>query len=332
MSTTSSNVHPEPIITVIDVTDKNAKDVGVELFEQDLVKLDNVPMCAQRIIFRLASLVLVYHSSNVRLRTCTKISPESIVFSVFGPYATGTVNGLSIRSGLVLAAAPENEARFVVNNGWESVAIFIPKQEFMEHISIRQMNCGFKEHEGIQLLDIEPSKTEKLFELGKQLIHKAVAQPDLFKNKSAEQTFSKVEIIETLLATVFSASTLALSKDEKNRQKQFAIVKATEQYILEHAGADLYVTDLCKAADVSERTLEYAVKEIIGLTPIAYIKKIRLHLLHQSLLHANPETTTVSDEAQRWGFWHFSELSKAYKSYFHELPSETLSHYAHDKN
>ena len=332
MSTTSPNFHPEPIITVIDVTDKNAKDVGVELFEQDLIKLDDAPMCAQRIIFRLASLVLVYHSSNVRLRTCTNISPESIVYSVFGPYATGTVNGLPIRSGTILAAAPESEARLVVNNGWESVAFFIPRQEIMEHISIRQIDCGLKKHEAIQLLDIDPSKTERLFELGKRLIHKAVAQPDLFKNKSSEQTFAKLEIIETLLNTIFPTNALTLPKDEQSRKKQFAIVKATEQYILEHAGADLYVTDLCKAADVSERTLEYAFKEIIGLTPIAYIKKIRLHLLHQSLLHANPETTTVSDEAQRWGFWHFSELSKAYKNYFHELPSETLSDHPQDKN
>ena len=86
----------------------------------------------------------------------------------------------------------------------------------------------------------------------------------------------------------------------------------------------LYVTDLCKVAAVSERTLEYAFKEIMGLTPVTYLARLRLHRVRQALMAATPGSTTVTTEALNWGFWHFGEFSRAYKECFGERPSETL--------
>jgi len=89
-------------------------------------------------------------------------------------------------------------------------------------------------------------------------------------------------------------------------------------------GATLYVADRCQAAGVSERTLEYAFKAVLGLTPVAYLIRLRLHRVRQALLAAPRGSTTVSAEALRWGFWHFGEFSRAYKDCFGELPSDTL--------
>jgi transcriptional regulator GlxA family with amidase domain len=75
---------------------------------------------------------------------------------------------------------------------------------------------------------------------------------------------------------------------------------------------------------VSERTLEYAVKEIMGLTPMTYLVRLRLHRVRQALLAGTQGSTTVSAEALNWGFWHFGEFSRAYRECFGELPSDTL--------
>jgi len=54
----------------------------------------------------------------------------------------------------------------------------------------------------------------------------------------------------------------------------------------------VYVTDLCRAARaeraaaVSEASLEYAFKEVMGLTPTAYLIRLRLHRVRQTLLAA----------------------------------------------
>jgi len=70
--------------------------------------------------------------------------------------------------------------------------------------------------------------------------------------------------------------------------------------------------------------LEYAFKEVMGLAPITYLTRLRLHRVRQALLEATHGSTTVSAEALNWGFWHFGEFSRAYKECFGELPSDTL--------
>ena len=84
------------------------------------------------------------------------------------------------------------------------------------------------------------------------------------------------------------------------------------------------MTDLCRAVGVSERALEYAFKEVMGLTPVAYLTRLRLHRVRQALLAATQRTTTVSAVALDWGFWHFGEFSRAYKDCVGEMPSDTL--------
>ena len=93
---------------------------------------------------------------------------------------------------------------------------------------------------------------------------------------------------------------------------------------MSHVDDHLSVTDLCRVAGVSERTLEYAFKDVIGLTPVAYLTRLRLHRARQGLLAGTHATTTVTTEALNWGFWHFGEFSRAYKACFGELPSDTL--------
>jgi transcriptional regulator GlxA family with amidase domain len=101
-------------------------------------------------------------------------------------------------------------------------------------------------------------------------------------------------------------------------------VQIAEDYALSHTAERLYVTDLCDAARVSERTLQYAFKEVMGMSPVAYLTRLRLHRVRQTLRAATHGMTTVTAEALRWGFWHFGDFSRAYKDCFGELPSDTL--------
>ncbi len=148
--------------------------------------------------------------------------------------------------------------------------------------------------------------------------------PALFNDSEAERGAAQVELIETLLAALDRAKDLEPSRGDRTRQAQSLIVKTAEAHAVSKAGASLYVTDLCTAAGVSERTLEYAFKEVMGLTPVAYLVRLRLHRVRQALLAAPLGSTTVSAQALNWGFWHFGEFTRAYKECFGELPSDTL--------
>ena len=117
-----------------------------------------------------------------------------------------------------------------------------------------------------------------------------------FKRKT-EQLAAHVELLETLLATLRMAHDYEPERSDRTRQAHGLIVKTAEDYALSRTGDHLYVSDLCRAAAVSERTLEYAFKEIMGLTPLAYLIRLRLHRVRQALLAATQGSTTVSAEA-----------------------------------
>jgi len=152
----------------------------------------------------------------------------------------------------------------------------------------------------------------------------ALQQPSLFDQQAKERLAAQEELLETLLATLRVADDFESTRSDRTRQAQSLIVKTAEDYALSQTGDRLYVTDLCKVAAVSERTLEYAFKETMGLTPVTYLTRLRLHRVRQALLAAAPGSTTVSIVALDWGFWHFGEFSRAYKECFGELPSDTL--------
>jgi transcriptional regulator GlxA family with amidase domain len=152
----------------------------------------------------------------------------------------------------------------------------------------------------------------------------AARQPALFDDREDQRAAAQVEMIETLLATLGAARDAEPTRTDHARQSQALVVKTAEDWALAHADDRIYVTDLCRVAGVSERALEYAFKEVMGLTPVAYLARLRLHRVRQALLAGTQGSTTVSAAALDWGFWHFGEFSRAYKDCFGELPSDTL--------
>jgi AraC family ethanolamine operon transcriptional activator len=83
------------------------------------------------------------------------------------------------------------------------------------------------------------------------------------------------------------------------------------------------VPDLCDAARVSARTLEYAFRERFGVTPVRFLKLRRLNAAHVALRRASPDDS-VSSIAVRCGFGDFGHFARDYHALFGQLPSETL--------
>jgi AraC-like DNA-binding protein len=314
----------EPAVTVVEISDPTAAGAGIELLDLDAMQLQSAPLRARRVIVRLESAAVVFHSTNLRVRTRTSVRKGLLAYVTFGPQAKGTVNGLPVRPDLMVVAEPESEAQFVTNDGYESIAFLLAPQDIRAHLAARQREGEFRMPQGVEILQADAENVRRLFGWGKRLVDIAVRQPALFNERKAERVAAHIELLETLLATLRVADDFAPDRSNRTRQSHSLSVKAAEDYALSHADDALYVSDLCRAAEVSERTLEYAFKEVMGLTPMTYLVRLRLHRVRQALLAATHGSTTVSAEALNWGFWHFGEFSRAYKECFGELPSDTL--------
>jgi AraC-like DNA-binding protein len=314
----------QPSVTVVDISDPTEANAGVELLDLNAVQLQSMPLRVRRVMVRLVSAAIVLHSTNLRVRTRTSVRKGFLGYVTFGPQARGTVNGLPVRPGVMLAAEPETETSFVADAGWESITFLLPPEDIRAHLTARQREGEFHLPKGVEPLQVDAERARGLFEWGKLLVDTALQQPTLFDEQAKERVAAQDELLETLLATLRAADDFESTRSDRTRQAQSLIVKTAEDYALSQTGDRLYVTDLCKVTAVSERTLEYAFKEIMGLTPMTYLTRLRLHRVRQALLAATQGSTTVSIEALNWGFWHFGEFSRAYKECFGELPSDTL--------
>ena len=314
----------QPAVTVAEISDPTAASAGIELIDQDAVQLQPMSLRVRRVIVRLRASAVVFHSTNRRVRTRTSARSGLLAYVTFGPNSRGTVDGIPVGPGLMLAAAPDVEASFVADAGYESITFLLPPDEIRTHLAARQREGEFRLPRGVETLQADGESARRLFEWGKRLVDAAARQPELFNEGETERIAAHVELVELLLAMLGGAHDFEPSRSERTRQAQALIVKLAEDHALSQTSDHLYVSDLCRVAAVSERTLEYAFKEVMGLTPVTYLIRVRLHRVRQALLAATQGSTTVSTEALNWGFWHFGEFSRAYKDCFGELPSDTL--------
>jgi AraC family ethanolamine operon transcriptional activator len=83
------------------------------------------------------------------------------------------------------------------------------------------------------------------------------------------------------------------------------------------------IADICRDLGVTRRTLQNAMQEVLGVSPQAYLKAIRLNGLRRALRTRNAARESIGDIAANWGFWHLSHMAQDYRRQFGELPSET---------
>ena len=313
-----------PAVEVVEFTDPTIANAGIELIEQDAVLLASNPLRVRRIIVRLEDAAVVFHSANQRVRSTTSARRDLLAYVVFGPQVRGTMNGFPVGPGVMLAVEPGAEARFVTEPGWQNITVMVRPEIFREHLAARDSEGEFRAPCGVETLAVDGDKLGELFDWGKRLVDTAARQPALFNDRPNVRMAAQVELFETLIATLRRTDDVDTTRSSRKRQAYSLMVKNVEEYAMAHVGEHLLITDLCKVAAASERTLENAFKEILGITPVAYLIRIRLHRARQALLAGSPGSTTVSAEALNWGFWHFGEFSRSYKQCFGEVPSDTL--------
>ncbi|WP_439380905.1 helix-turn-helix domain-containing protein [Amycolatopsis lexingtonensis] len=102
-------------------------------------------------------------------------------------------------------------------------------------------------------------------------------------------------------------------------------LRRAEDFVHEHAHTDIGLGDIARACHVTPRALQYAFARHHDLTPLEYLRRIRLARAHDDLVAADPgRGDTVTAIAIRWGFPHPGRFAVAYKREYGRPPSHTL--------
>ena len=149
-------------------------------------------------------------------------------------------------------------------------------------------------------------------------------------DRNAAEPVTRAEIEwaqEELLAAFAEALAGAGIPDRQQRPsgaERLRIVRAVESYLESHLGETLRIDDLCSTVGTNLHTLERAFAEVQGISPKRFLTFRRLALARKDLLRAAQGSTSVTDVAMHWGFFHLSRFAAEYKALFHESPSATL--------
>jgi AraC-like DNA-binding protein len=165
-----------------------------------------------------------------------------------------------------------------------------------------------------------PLALAKLRRLHAAAGHLAEAAPEIIANPDAAYGLEQA-LIEAMVGCLGHRE----AREDSVAQRQHELIMRRFRRVAEeNPDQPLYVPELCTAIGVSERTLRVCCQEQLGLGPKRYLLLRRLHLARRALRKGSPATTTVTEIATRYGFWHFGRFAGEYRSLFGEPPSATL--------
>ena len=100
-------------------------------------------------------------------------------------------------------------------------------------------------------------------------------------------------------------------------------VKKAVEHMRASLGPKMTMGELVQVCGVPERTLYKHFRAFIGLSPLAYWRRLRLSAARECLL-SGADGESISEVAIRHGFEHFGRFSTQYRRCFGEPPSSTL--------
>jgi AraC-like DNA-binding protein len=169
---------------------------------------------------------------------------------------------------------------------------------------------------------IKPSRSAflRLRHLHKAARHLARKAPDILAKPEVARALEEA-LAEAMVRCLASAQPADVDSTHVHHAM---VLRRFEDVIGANPDQTLYISQICTATGVSERTLLACCQEYLGMGPKRYLVLRRMHLARRALLMADPATTTVTEVATNFGFWELGRFSVVYRSLFGEMPSATL--------
>lgn len=132
------------------------------------------------------------------------------------------------------------------------------------------------------------------------------------------------------LATTLLTHHLLLNHSDVMRRANFQraqtvpyYVRRAEAFMAKNFQERLSLECLAKHAGVSLRTLTAGFRRHCGASPLSMLRDIRLDRAREQL--QDPQGSSVTDVAMRFGFGHLGRFASVYRARFGECPSTTLA-------
>ena len=292
--------------------------------EMECYQLGPGKRLAQMDVLDLGAQQVVRESQSAAVQKLGVTPPDLCTLSYCTPEPTARFSELGMGAGDTVFFMPEcTEFDIYVPAGVQTVYISFSQEAFLS--DARVLNPEQWEQVPRQLCSIQTKQQASLkaamnFWLKETEANTISDTPPDMDNMRANLLHHVLQI-----ATTANTDDSRLSPTERVRALQTCrMARAFVEASLE-AGIVPTIVDICRTLGVSERTLQYAFRAYVDMSPLVYLRLRRLNRVRATLRASDPQTTTVTAVAMRFGFLHLSRFALDYKQLFGELPSATLA-------
>ncbi|WP_433087806.1 AraC family transcriptional regulator [Dactylosporangium sp. CA-052675] len=127
------------------------------------------------------------------------------------------------------------------------------------------------------------------------------------------------------MLSAFPNTTMTAARAPADGRVAPAVVRRAKAFMEENPERPLTVAEIAAAAGVGSRGLQVAFRRHLGITPMEYLRRVRLERVHRELRAAGPgDGVTVRETARRWGFANPGRFAAEYRAVYGQPPSRTL--------
>lgn len=170
------------------------------------------------------------------------------------------------------------------------------------------------------VLETTAVKIQSVCETQLATLQFCIANPQLQSDSQALHQLRDdilIEWIEALPPQVDTSDLVSLSRRRR-------VVGRACEVMMARTDEPLSILEICNRVGTSRRKLNTCFQEVLGTSPVKYLRSLRLNGVRRALRVAGPGDT-IQNIAAHWGFWHLSQFASDYKKLFGELPSATLN-------
>lgn len=224
-----------------------------------------------------------------------------------------------IGSGIVIS--PEVPIRIRKRNGCASIAVFLERPRVEKYL-VNYLGAALREPiRFAPFIDARRAPGRSWKSVVDMIITEWTSGASLFANGPAQTELENL-LIGTLIQAQHNNYSDRLTPPATGPLPYY--VKRVEEYIAAHADEAIVLDDLVRVSGVSGATLSSAFRRHRRMTPMAFVREVRLTRCRAALQAGTPDETQVTDIALKWGFTHLGRFSQYYFARFGELPSDTL--------
>jgi AraC family transcriptional regulator, ethanolamine operon transcriptional activator len=230
-------------------------------------------------------------------------------------------HGTSLGSGMAFTVFPEGVSEFMLGSGSRVTGMLVPQQRMLEiylGLNPHQPEIPVRAISLFALSDDDRARALRLkFEALREQVLQQAADP-------AAAGIAADALVEAHLVAALSVRPDDRPACSRGRRTHYLAMQRAEEFMRQNLRRDIYITELCNAAGVSERALRYAFDDLLGVSPNRYLSMLRLCTACKNLTLSDASRRSVKSVALSCGLWDLSRFADHYRRVFGERPRDTL--------